>query len=202
MLRLERREDMSMKPSDDKLKPSYLAHGKPFFTQKVGLADIFHMLRLPDSTEPSSDDTEHREDGSSLLQSPGSVSRGAGGNSWIELQSLPTSRLRRPDTETGQRAPVTGHSDLSRTPSSDPVPANVAKPAEAPKKPSSPWRDLLVLLACYTIFQILLAMSLGGVLWLNDFSITLIIVSAVRIAWGILVDALLARKILKNRYME
>ena len=183
MLRLERREGISTKPSDDKLRLSNVSHGKPFFPQKVGLADIFHIHGHPGSTQPRSDDIQHTEDGSSLLQSPGGVSRGAGGSNWIELESLPTSRLRRPDTETGQRAPMTGHSELTRTQSRDPVPENGTKSAKAPEKPPNPWRELVVSLACYTGFQTLLAMSLGGVPWLHDFSGTIIVLSVGVFAW-------------------
>ena len=120
----------------------------------------------------------------------------------MELQSLPTRRLRRPDTESGQRAPMTGHSESTRTPSRDPVPEHGTKPAKAPKKPPSPWIDLSLSLACYTSFQILLAISLGGAPSLSVFSDVVFIASVGVVAWKFLIDIALAWNELKNEYIS
>ena len=151
--------------SNDNISSPDLNHGKPFFFRKVGIVDLFTMLR---STPPTSDNDPHTVVGSTS----------------VELQDLPAGRLRRPDTETGQRA-MTVHSESTRTPSRNPVPENGINPAKAPKKPPIPWRGFTIAVSCYTIFQALLAISLGGVPALQVFSTYIIIGSVVATVVGI-----------------
>ena len=127
--------------------------------------DVFTMLR---NAPPTSDNESHTVVGSTS----------------VELQDLPPRRLRRPDTETGQRA-MTVHSESTRTPSINPVPENAIDPAKAPKQPPIPWRGFTIAVFCYTIFQALLAISLGGVPALQVFSTYIIIGSVVATVVGI-----------------
>ncbi len=147
---------MLTRPSNDPITSPNLTHRKPFFSRKVGLADLF---KVSHSAQPTSDDTSLTVDASSLVQSVRSVSHSVGGSTWIELHSLPTGRLRRPDTETGQRAPMTVHSDLTWIPSRYPGPENGIQLAKA----LIPWRSLTLWVACNTILQTLFAIALGGV---------------------------------------
>ena len=134
-------------------------HKKPFFPRKIGLTDI---IRLCDSTPLSSDKTRDTVDDSSLLKSPESVSRVVGGSTWIEFQSLPTNRLRRPDTETGQRAPMTGHSESTSTPSRNIMPECGIQQAKSPKKPLSAWRQFILFVSYFIVWQTVFAVGLGG----------------------------------------
>ena len=139
------------------MKPSpNLTQKKPFFSRKIGLADI---VRLSDGTQLSSDNTPHTLHAPIFLQS----SRSVGGSTRIELQNLPTGRLRRPDTETGLRAPTTDPSQLARSPSRSPVPEIGIQPEQTTKKPPSLWKTLTPQVAFIMIGQILLAIALGGV---------------------------------------
>ena len=117
-----------MKTSSDRTQK------KPFFSRKIGLADIF---RFPNSTQPTSDKTLRTLDASSSLHSSPNVE----GITWAELQNLPTGRLRRPDTETGFRALTTDPNELAR----------------------SPWKFLTIYIAYIIIIRTALAIALGGV---------------------------------------
>ena len=132
-----------------------LTHKNPFFSRKIGLADI---IRLGDSTQLSSDSTQLTVDASRFLQSPESVSHGVGGSTRIEFQSLPTSRLRRPDTETGQRVPMTSHSESTRFPSRNPMPESEIQPAK-----KSVWKTFSIRLVFITALQTEFAIGMGGV---------------------------------------
>ena len=116
------------------------------------------MLR---DTQPTSDDDSHT----------------VVGRTSVELHDLPARRIRRPDTETGQRALMAIHSDSTRPrpPSRNPEPENRNKPARVPKKAPTPWRRFTLAVACYIIFQALLAISLAGVPELAVFSAYIII---------------------------
>ena len=153
--RLERHEDVT-NPSNDKMSSPDLTRGKPFFFRKVGSVDLFTILR---HTQPTSDNDSHT----------------VVGRTSIELQDLPAGRIRRPDTETGQRALMAIHNDSTRPPSRNPEPENRNNPAKVPKTPPIPWRRFTLAVGCYIIFQALLAISLAGVPELAVFSAYIII---------------------------
>ena len=155
-LSLERREDTSTKPSNGKIRVPNQTHRKSFFSRKDGLADLF---KVSHSTQPTSDDISLPVDVVSFLQSVGSVPRGIGGTTQIELHGLPTGRLRRPDTETGQRASLTVHSGSTRIPSRYPGPEHGIQMAETSYP--EPWRVLTGLVAFNTILQTVLAIAVG-----------------------------------------
>ena len=156
---LERREDMLTKFSNNKIRPPKQTHGKPFFSRKIGLADIF---KLSHSTQSISDNTSQTGDVYSSLELLGSILFVVGGSIRNKFQTLPTNRLRRPDTETGQRALMTGHCESTRTSSRNPVPENGDKPAKPPKKPRIPWRAFTVVVAGYITLLTILAIIFGS----------------------------------------
>ena len=164
-MRLERRED-TKKPSNHQMSSPDLTQGKPFFFRKVGSVDLFTMLR---NTQLTSDKDSH-----TVIRRPS-----------IELQDLPARRIRRPDTETGQRALMAIYSDSTRTRSRTPEPENSNNPPKAPKKPPSPWKHFTLAVACYIIFQVLLAISLAGVPELSVFSAYIIIGTVIVAVLGI-----------------
>ena len=146
---------MLTKPLNNKIRSSDQTHGRPLFSLKSGLANLFELSH---NSQPTSDNTPHTLDASSFLQSSPSIE----GSTRIELQNLPIGRLRRPDTETGLRAPMTYLSELARSPSRSPVPEIGPQPEQATKKPPSPWSDLTCLVAGIMILQIILAVVLGS----------------------------------------
>ena len=173
---VERHEDMSTRRSNDEETSINNTRGKPFFSRKIGLADLFE---LPYSTQTISNNTSLIVGASSLLQAPGGVSPSEGGSNQTELQNLPTGRLRRPDTETGQRASVTAHTPLAGTPYRDPTPDNGTQSAKVTEKPPSPWGGFIFVVVCYTSFQTLIAVTLGGAPLPWIFRLLVIIESAV-----------------------
>ena len=148
------------KPADNKTRPANQSHEKPFFSRKVGLADCFKLYH---STQPTWGNTSHAVDASSSLESLGDVSPSVGRSAWIGLQNLPTGQIRRTDTETGQRAPITGCSQLAGTPYRDPAPENGTRLTKATEKLWSPWKCFTIMVICYTSVQTLAAIILGGV---------------------------------------
>ena len=150
---------MSTRRWNDKKTFANKTHGKPFFSQKIGLADLFELLY---STQPTSDNTSLTVGASGLLQAPEGASPSVGGSSQTELQNLPTGRLRRPDTETGQRASMTGHTPLAGTPYRDAAPDNATQSAKATEIPWSLWGNFIFVVVCYASFQTLIAVILGG----------------------------------------
>ena len=142
---------MLTKPSNNKIRSSNHTHGKPFFSRKVGLADIFEASY---STQPTSDNAPYTGNASGFLQS----SPNGGGCTRIELQNLSIGPLRRP--ETGLRAQITNRSELARSPSRSLVP-EIGSQLEQNTKQC--WRYLTSVIACIIILQTLLAIALGGV---------------------------------------
>ena len=124
------------------------------------------MLR---NTQPTSDNESHK----------------VVGRTSVELQDLPARRIRRPDTETGERALMAIHNDSTRPPSRNTEPESRNNPAKVPKKPPIPWRRFTFAIGCYIIFQTLLAISLAGVPGLFVFSEYIIIGTVVVAGLGI-----------------
>ena len=160
-LTLERRDDILTKPSNDRLESPDLTHGKPFSFPEIGMVDLFRACH---STQPIPDNDSGTLNASSLLQLCQSVLclRSVLGSTSIELPDLPAGRLRRPDTETGQRAPTRVHGELAMIPSRSPEPESRVQLALSPKKPPRLWNEFTFLVLYITVFQTMLAYILGG----------------------------------------
>ena len=170
---LERREDILKKPSNDEIASTNYTHqGNPFFPREIGFADFFE---LASSTQPASENTPSTVDASRVPQSLGGVSPSLRRSTSIELQELPAHQLRRPDTETGQKAPMRGDSGLASVVSRSPVPKNRVQ-QEKGSKPQSPWAVFTILVFYVILLQTLLAVILGGVA-ASLFTFALIIMS-------------------------
>ena len=139
-----------------KSSPNQTQERKPFFSRKCDLVDIF---ALSISTQPTSDNNTRTLDASSFPQSSSNV----GGSTRLEVQNLPTGRIRRPDTETGLRAHPTDPNELARSPVRNPVPETGIQTDRTSKKPSSPWNELTALIAFIIIIRTPLAIVFGGV---------------------------------------
>lgn len=194
---VERHEDMSTKPSNDKTTSANKTHGNPFFSRKIGFPDL---IGFSYSTQPTLDNTSLTVDASSLLPSLRGVPPNVGGSTEIEFQNLPTGRPRRLDTETGLRVPMRDHSGLTRTPPRSPVAEVGIYPAITPKKPPSPWFEFSVLFTCFIIAQILLAIILGGALRsLYTFAVIFIIMYASAVVLNIFYSIYLGLEGLENQ---
>ena len=146
---------MLTEPPNSKIRSPNQTRGKPFFSRKSGLADVIELCH---STQPTSDNAPHTGDASRSLQSSPSV----GGSTRIELQHLPTDRLRRPDTETGLRAPTTNLSELATNPSRNPVSEIRNQPEKTTKKPPTLSRRFIGRGAVVMIYLTAFAIFLGG----------------------------------------
>ena len=156
---LERREDILKKPLNDEIASTNYTHQEnPLFSREIGFADFFELAY---STLPTSENTPSTVDAFRLPQSLGGVSPSVRSTS-IELQELPAHQLRRPDTETGQRAPMRGDNGLARVASRSPVAKN-RNQQEKGSKLQSPWVVLAFLVFGVILVQTLLAVILGGV---------------------------------------
>ena len=146
---------MLTKLLNNQMRSSNQTHRKPFFPRTIDLADIYELSYSP---LPNTDNAPHTGDASRSLQSSPSV----GGSTRIGLQNLPTGRLRRPDTETGLRGPMTNLSELATNPSNSPVSDIRYQPEQATKKPKRPSRRLTVLVGVL-IYSIALMFCSTGV---------------------------------------
>ena len=157
---LERHDDMLKKPSNDEIASTNHTHqGNPFFPREIGFADFFE---LASSTQPASENILGTADASMVPQSLGGVSPSLRRSTSIELQELPAQQLRRPDTETGQRAPMRGDNGLASIVSRSPVPKNRAQ-QEKDSKLQSLWSHFAILVFYIILVETLLAVILGGV---------------------------------------